>query len=25
MMRNQPLNLDIFPEYRNKVIERLGG
>jgi DnaJ-like protein len=25
MMRQRPLNLDEFPEYREKVIERLGG
>jgi len=25
MMRKRPLDLDEFPEYRDKVIDRLGG
>lgn len=25
MMRTRPLNLDDFPEYRDKIIDRLGG
>lgn len=25
MMRKRPVNLDEFPEYREKIIERLGG